>query len=332
MSESVVEDSVAAESSTEKIDDTGTDDREDVNEALIEDPDTIESSIDQADDTQIDGQAGEVIEAAAETERPYGRSRSLQTEDEQTCIVVDAEDTDSAESLSQETEDTQTGKLTDDVSESVVEDSVAAESSTEKIDDTGTDDRPEEVNEALIEDPDTIESRIEKADDTQTDSQPGEVIEVAAETERPAEEAESLQAEDEQAGIVVDAEDTDSAESLSQETEDTQTGKLTDDVSESVVEDSVAAESPTEKIDDTTRTDDQHEVTELEDISDTAAESQTVVDRIKKLFSGIFRIGSKADDSAEEGIESPETVANHTGKIDDTRTGQPGGFPNRSQC
>lgn len=301
--ESLVEGSVTTESTTEEIDAFQTDKP---TEADVESSDT-EIHVGKVEVSQTDDQTDEIteaiLEAAAEAERLAEETESLQTEDEQTSIVVDAEDSDSAESLSPETENTQTGKLTDGVSESVVEDSVAVESSTEKIDDTGTDDRPEDVNEALIEDADTIESRIEKADDTQTDSQAGEVIEVAAETERPAEEAESLQTEDEQAGIVVDAED------------------------------SVAAKSPTEKIGDT-RTDDQPEDVievaadaEETDIGDTAAESQTVVDRIKKLFSGIFRIGSKTDDSAEEGIESPETVANHAGKTDDTRTDNQAVFP-----
>jgi hypothetical protein len=295
--ESLVESSVTTESTTEEIDAFQTDKP---TEADVESSDT-EIHVGKVEVSQTDDQTDEIteaiLEAAAEAERLAEETESLQTEDEQTSIVVDAEDSDSAESLSSETENTQTGKLTDGVSESVVEDSVAVESSTEKIDDNGTNDRPEDVNEALIEDADTLGNRIEKADDTQTDSQAGEVIEVAAETERPAVEAESLQTEDEQAGIVVDAEDSDSAEILSQKTEDAQTGKLTDDVSESVVEDSVAAES------------------------------QTVVDRIKKLFSGIFRIGSKTDDSAEEGIESPETVANHAGKTDDTRTDNQAVFP-----
>ena len=326
--ESVVEDTVTTESATEEIDAFQADKQaDDSTEADVESFDTETHAgkveVPQADD-QTDEITEAILEAAAETERIAEEAESLQIEDEQTSIVVDAEDTDSARSLSQETEDTQTGKLTDDVSDSVVENTVAVESPTEKIDDTGTDDRPEDVNEALIEDPDTIESRIEKADDTQTDSQiqAGEVIEVTAETERPAEEAESLQAEDEQTGIVVDAEDTESAESVSPETEDTQTDKLADDVSESVIEDSVAAESSTEKIDDTTRTDDQSE-----DVIETAAESQTVVDRIKKFFSGIFRIGSKIDDSAEEGIESSETVADHAGKTDDARTDNQAVFP-----
>ncbi len=328
--ESVVEGSVTTESTTEETDAFQTDKQaEDSIEEGVEGSDTEvhagKVEVPQADDQTVEITEA-ILEAAAETERLAEEAESLQAEDEQTSIVVDAEDAGSAENLRQEAEDTQTGKLTDDVSDSVVENSVAAESPTEKIDDTETGDRPEDVNEALIEDPDTIESRIEKADDTQTDSQSqaGDVIDVTAEAERPAEEAESLQAEDEQTGFVVDAEDTESAESLSLKTEDTQTDKLADDVSESVVEDPVAAESSTEKIDDT-RTD-----VQSEDVIETAAEGQTVVDRIKKFFSGIFRIGSKTDDSAEDGIESSETVANHAGKADDARTDNQAVFPTKA--
>ena len=279
------------------------------------------------------------LEAAAETERLAEETESLQIEDEQTGILVDAEDSDSAESLSQKAEDTQTGKLTDDVSESVVEDSVAAESSTEKIDDTGTDDQTGEVIETenqkdeiksleetenekkqsvkvepemdvlgklfvKMQADDSTEEDVESSDTEihagmvevpQTDEITEATLEAAAETERPVEEAESLQIEDEQAGIVVDAEDSDSAESLNQKTEvtqkktyligsgiltiiiagvviilsnRTQTGKLTDDVSESVVENSVAAESPTEKIDDTGTDDQAGEVIETENQKD----------------------------------------------------------------
>jgi hypothetical protein len=309
----------------------------------------------------------------------------LQTEDEQTGIVVEVEDPDAAESLSQDTVDTETDKSVDDVSESFVEDSVTDENLTEKIDDTRTDGQPEDVKETSVEDPDTIESCIEKADDIQTVSQSDEaILEVAAETERLVEDVESLQTDDKQTGLIVETEDSDAAESPSQDTEDAKADKSVDDVSESVVEDSVTVENTTEKIDDT-KTDGQPEdvnETSIDDpdtiensiekaddtqtdnqagevidadadveetvIGDSAAENQTVVDRIKKFFSGIFRIDSKVDDSTQEGIESqveaegftegtdgihadkqvdadediesPETVATHTGKADDIRT------------
>ncbi len=166
----------------------------------------------------------------------------------------------------------------------VVEDPVVTEIPTTKTVDTEADDQPGEI----IEDPYAVVSFVEEADDTQIDSQSGEVSEVAEEAEKPADEAGGLQAEEEQTDNVVKTEDPDTAESISQEREDAQTGKLTDDVSGPVVEDSVAADV---------------EETIIEGPAD---ESQTIVDRIKKVFSGIFRIVSKADNSTEKVVETPD--------------------------
>ena len=271
---------------------------------------------DSQKDDQVRGVTEVILEAVSEEEEPVDEVGNLQTQGQTgsaTGAVID--DPDAVENFTDSAGDAQAAKQVDDAPESVAEGSVAVESTKEEIDAFQTDKQADDLTGADVESPDT-EIHAAQVEVPHTDDQTDEIteatLEAASETERLAEEAESLQTEDEQAGIVVDAEDTDSAESLSQKTEDTQTGKLTDDVSESVDEDSIADESPAEKIDD---------------IGDTAAESQTVVDRIKKLFSGIFRIGSKADDYAEEGIESPETVANHTGKIDDTRTGNLAVFP-----
>ncbi len=389
ISESVVEGAITTESTTEKKDDFPSGKQaENSTVADVESSDT-EIHAGKVEAPQTEGQTEEIteaiLEAAAETERLAEEADSLQTEDEQTGIVVEVEDPDAAESLSQDTVDTETDKSVDDVSESFVEDSVTDENLTEKIDDTRTDGQPEDVKETSVEDPDTIESCIEKADDIQTGSQSDEaILEVAAETERLVEDVESLQTDDKQTGLIVETEDSDAAESPSQDTEDAKADKSVDDVSESVVEDSVTVENTTEKIDDT-KTDGQPEdvnETSIDDpdtiedriekaddtqtdnqagevidadadveetvIGDSAAENQTVVDRIKKFFSGIFRIDSKVDDSTQEGIESqveaegftegtdgihadkqvdadediesPETVATHTGKADDIRT------------
>jgi hypothetical protein len=37
------------------------------------------------------------------------------------------------------------------------------------------------------------------------------------------------------------------------------------------------------------------------EVTEEEAESKSIIDRVKKFLSGIFQIGSKADDSTEEG-------------------------------
>jgi len=141
------------------------------------------------------------------------------------------------------------------------------ENEAKLIDAFQTDKQADDSTEEDVESSDT-EIHAGMVEVPQTDEITEATLEAAAEKERLVEETESLQIEDEQTGILVDAEDSDSTESLSEKTEDTQTGKLTDDVSESVVEDSVAAESPTEKIDDTGRDDQAGEVIETDNQKD----------------------------------------------------------------
>jgi len=66
------------------------------------------------------------------------------------------------------------------------------------------------------EDPDTVESPSPEAEDIQTDDQVDEVIDTEAEVDKLDEEAESLSAEDGQAGVTVEEEDLGISETLSQ--------------------------------------------------------------------------------------------------------------------
>jgi hypothetical protein len=280
--------------------------------------------------TQTDDQTGDVTEAilesAAETERLAGETEGLQSEDEQTGIVAEAEDSDVAENLSLDAVNAQTDKLTDDVSESVVEAYDTTERATEKEDEFHAYKQADDPTEVDTESSDT-EILTEGLDVPQTDDQAGDVteaiLEAAAETERLTEEAETLageteglQAEDEETGIVVEAEDPDTAESLIQEAEETQTGELTDDVPESV-----DAENPKEKTDDTL-TDNQavEAVSEKTVTEDAAVDNKTVVDRIKKRLFGIFSIVRKSYGSTEEGIENHAETESLTEGTDDIHT------------
>ena len=122
-----------------------------------------------------------------------------------------------------------------------------------------------------------------------------------------------------------------------------------DEVYESVVEDTVDVENSTEEIDDN-KTDDKlgnidedHDTVEssvenadvtltdnqagevIEDVAEEmvtgdSAENKTVVDRIKTFLSGIFRIGSKTDDSPEEGIEIHAETGSVTERTSDIHT------------
>ncbi|MCP3689526.1 MAG: hypothetical protein GY784_14050, partial [Gammaproteobacteria bacterium] len=227
VSESVVEDSVESENSTDKIDDTEADKQAD--DPTEEDTKNSDSEIlsEDLEAPQTGDQTGDVtdaiLEAAAEAERvEEDEVEELQSEDEQADIIAETEDSDTKEGLSQVKEEPQTDELKDGVSESVVEDSVESENSTEKIDDTEADD----PTEADAENSDT-EMLTKNLKAPQTDDQAGDVTEAildaAAETERVEEdEVEELQTEDEQADIIVEAEDSDTEEGLSQEKVETQ--------------------------------------------------------------------------------------------------------------
>ena len=199
MSGSVAEDTLGAENPTENnAESTDT-------EMLAED---LEAS-------QTDDQTGDItesiLEAAAETERLEEEEvKGSPVADEQTDIIVEAED------------------------------SVDAENPTERIGDAKTVDQSGDVS----EDADVIESSLEKTEDTPS----GEDIEAVAAAEKPAEEVvEGVQAEDEQADTVVEAGDSNPEESLIQEAEETQTDELTDDVSESTAEEMVTEDSSESK-------------------------------------------------------------------------------------
>ena len=345
VSESVVEAYDTTESATEKEDDFHAyKQADDPTEVDVESSDT-EILTEGLEVPQTDDQAGGVteaiLEAAAKTEKLAGEVEGLQSEDEQTGIVVEAEDSDVAASLSQDTVDTQTDKLTDDVSESVVEAYDTTESATEKEDDFHAYKQADDPTEVDVESSDT-EILTEGLEVPQTDDQAGGVteaiLEAAAETERLADEAEGLQAEDEQADILIEAEDSDVAESLSQDAVDTQTDKLTDDVSESVVEDSVDIENSTENIDDT-ETDDQ-----VGEVIEVATEAEKLAEEVEGLQTedGQKDIIVEAEDSdtAESLIQEAEETQtdeltddvsesvdseNPKEKIDDTKTDdQPG--------
>ncbi|MGR3293468.1 MAG: hypothetical protein ACUZ9M_05545, partial [Candidatus Scalindua sp.] len=340
LSETVVDTTDTSGIATEKKDDSQADKQTD-------DPTKVE--VPQTDD-QTEEITEAILEAAAETERLTEEEEKLQTEDEQTSILVEAEDSVTAESISQKTEDIQTDKPADDVSESAVEGSVEAQNLKEESDDTRTGDQPGDV----IEDTGTTKSSMEKVDDNQA----GEEIEVAPDVEKLAEEVDGLQTEDEQTGIIVEAEDSDMTESLIQEAEETQKDELTEEVSGSVVEDTVDAGNLTEEIDDT-KTDDQSgdvneepdtkessmekaddtdtlkdnqagEVTEEEAVGKSildrikkllSGESKTVVDRVKKFLSRVSQIGSKAGDSTEKGIENHAETEMLTKGTDDAQDG-----------
>ncbi|KHE94060.1 MAG: hypothetical protein SCABRO_00198 [Candidatus Scalindua brodae] len=220
---------------------------------------------------QASGVTEAILEAAAETERLTEDAEGLQAEDEQADILVETEDSDVVESLSQDAVDTQTDKLTDDVAESFFEAYDTTESTTEKEDDFQADKKAGDPTEVDVGSSDT-KIHTEGLEATQTDDQAGGVteaiLEAAAETERFAEEADGLQAEDEQADILVEAEDSDVAESLSRDAIDIQTDKLTDDVSESV-----DAEAPKEKLDNTKADNQAVEAVSEKTVTEDSAES-----------------------------------------------------------
>ena len=267
---------------------------------------------------QTDDKTGDVTEAtlesAAEIERLADEAEGLSAEDGQTDSIVQAEDLD-AESLSQEAVDTQTDKLTDDVSGSLVEDSVDAENSTEKKEDFQADKQADDQTGVDIESSDT-EILTEGLETQQVDDPTGEVtdaiLEAAAETERLAEEAEKLedeaeglQIENEQTVTMVEAEDSDTAESLSKGTEETQKDELTDDVSESIVEGSVDAENQTEEKDDTKTDVPSGEVIEAE------AAAEKLAEEVEGLPEGEQPgILVEAEDSAD--VENPTEEKNDT--------------------
>ena len=178
----------------------------------------------------------EVIEAETEVDMPEEEVGSLQAEDEQTGVIVEAED------------------------------------------------------------PDTVESPSPEAEDIQTDDQVDEVIDTEAEVDKLDEEAESLPAEDGQAGVTVEEEDLGISEALSHGAEATDDTIMDDHADEAI------------------------EATAEETVVEDYSKIKIFVDRIKKILSGLSSIGSKSDDSSEEGVENHAEAESHTGEAEDIQT------------
>jgi hypothetical protein len=255
----------ATETATEKEDDS---------HMGVESTDT-EILADDLEAPPVDDQAVDKTEAVSEevveAVGPDGEVESIQTD-----VVVEAEDSDIAEDLSQDVEETQTDELTDDVSGAIAEDIIDAGNPTEEIDnyqidnqdgdpteiDVGSsdteipvdgvetppiDDQAGDITEAILE----AAAETERLEEEEVKGPQTEDIEAVAAAEKLADEVEGLQAEDEQTGTIVESEDSDDAESISQEVAETLTDELTGDMSESVDD-----ENQTEEIDDS-KTDDQ---------------------------------------------------------------------------
>ena len=253
--------------------------------------DTVESPSQEAEDIQTDDQAGEVIEAETEVDMPEEEPGSLQAEDEQTDVIVEAEDPDTVESPSPEVEDIQTDEQVDEVIEA--EDKVdMPEEEVGRL--QAEDEQTGVIVEA--EDPDTVESPSPEAEDIQTDDQVDEVIDTEAEVVKLDDESESLPAENGQASVTVEEEDLGISEALSHVAEATD-----DNITDDHADEAIAATA---------------EETVVEDSSNI----KTFVDHIKKILSGLSSIGSKSDDSSEEGVENHAEAESLTGEAEDIQT------------
>ncbi|MBT4731569.1 hypothetical protein HOB87_06340, partial [Candidatus Woesearchaeota archaeon] len=255
--------------------------------------DTVESPNQEAEDIQTDDQEGEVIEAETEVDMPEEEPGSLLAEDEQTDVIVEAEDPDTVESLSPEAEDIQADEQVDEMIEAEAEVDMPEE-------EVGSLQAEDEQTGVIVEaeDPDTVESPSPEAEDIQTDDQVDEVIDTEAEAEldKLDEEAESLPAEDGQAGVTVEEEDLGISETLSQGVEATD-----DDITDDHADEAIAANAEEMVVEDSSKI-------------------KTFVDRIKKILSGLSSIGSKSDDSSEEGVENHAEAESLTGEAEDIQT------------
>ena len=293
--ESVVEAYDTTESETEEKGGFQVDQQvEDSTEVDVESTDTGTLTENSEPKHTVD-QSGEVteaiLEAAAETERLTEEAEKLKAEDEQADIIFKSEATDTVESPSQEAEDIQT----DDQAGEVIEAETEVDMPEEE---PGSLQAEDEQTDVIVEaeDPDTLESPSPEAEDIQTDDQVDEVIDTEAEVDKLDEEAESLSAEDGQAGVTVEEEDLGISETLSQGVEATD-----DDITDDHADEAIAANAEEMVVEDSSKI-------------------KTFVDRIKKILSGLSSIGSKSDDSSEEGVENHAEAESLTGETEDIQT------------
>jgi hypothetical protein len=250
----------------------------------------IESSLAQTDT--------EILKDAAKTEKLEEEVKGLQAEDEQTVVVAEAETSDTIEISGKDTAGVQEDELTDDMPESVVKDAVDVAKPTEEIGDLQADKQADEPTVIDTENSDT-EILTESTEATEAEGQVAEVTEATEGVETRAEVVEGSRSEDEQKDVIVETEGLDIEESLIQE----QAAELTDDMPESVVDNVVDVEKPTEEIDDL-QTDKQADIlveTENTGIAD------SVIQEADEL----------TEDVTESVIESAVEAESSTEKADD---------------